>query len=286
VASLVVLAVAALLGWAAGQLWARRRGDDPAAGYWARKFSHYVAGLLAAVALAVVWRTFAGRASVVLGLAAAGIAFAMQEVIGALAGWVNIVSGRVYRAGDRVQLGAVKGDVIDITPLRTKIMEMGSAAKADDTWVEGRQYTGRIVAVSNKMTFTHPVYNYSAAFDFLWEELSVPVYYDSDWEAAEKVLREEAEAASDSAGAREAMARMVRQYPVGAQEVVPRVFVRATDECLVLSARFVVPLRSARSVKDAMIRRVLKRLEELGIPLATATDVNLHLSSPPGSPVE
>ena len=51
----------------------------------------------------------------------------MQEVIGALAGWANIVSGRIFRVGDRIQMGGVQGDVIDLTPLRTKILEFGTA---------------------------------------------------------------------------------------------------------------------------------------------------------------
>src|SRR5205823_2411437 len=88
--------------------------------------------------------------------AAAGIAFAMQEVIGAIAGWFNITSGRIYRIGDRVELGGVRGDVIDVTLLRTKMLEIGSA-EDDKSWVKGRQHTGRIVAVSNKAAFTRRI---------------------------------------------------------------------------------------------------------------------------------
>lgn len=102
----------------------------------------------------------------------------MQGAIGALAGWVN-VSGRIFRVGDRIQMGGVQGDVIDLTPLRIKILEIGSAAE-DASWVKGRQYTGRIVAVSDKATFTEPVYNYSSVFEFIWEELTVPIAYRSD----------------------------------------------------------------------------------------------------------
>lgn len=74
---------------------------------------------MALIAIAIVWRAFAGRAGIVLGFAAAGLAFAMQEVVGAVAGSFNIISGRSYRVGDRVQVGGVRGDVIDITPLRS-----------------------------------------------------------------------------------------------------------------------------------------------------------------------
>ncbi len=248
----------------------RRRLDDPLARYNARKFTRYIVGAIALIAIGLVWRAFAGRIGLVLGLLSAGLAFALQEVIGAVAGWVNIISGSIFRVGDRIQMGGVRGDVIDVTLLRTKLMEIGSPA-SDETWVRGRQYTGRIVAVSNKMTFTEPVYNYSAAFEFIWEELTIPVSYRSDWELAEKIIREEAEQVSRSEGAREAMEQMVRRYPVPMTEVEPRVFVRATDNWMELAARFIVPVRTARSVKDGMTRRIRRRLEEAGIEISSET---------------
>jgi small-conductance mechanosensitive channel len=274
VTTLVVLVVAVAVALLLAPLAARRAGD-PYTRYHIRKITRAVIALVAVVVLAVLWRPFAGQVGVVLGFAAAGIAFAMQEVIGALAGWVNIVSGRIFGVGDRIRMGGAHGDVIDITPLRTKILEIGTPASegapAEASWVHGRQYTGRIVAVSNKATFTEPVYNYSAAFEYLWEELSLPVPHDADWERAERIMLEEARRVSRSEGAQEAMRSMTRRYPVPITEVAPRVFVRSTDNWIELTARFVVPLRTARSVKDAMTRRVLAQLEEAGIPVASQT---------------
>ena len=273
--SVAVLVVAALIAAVVGRLLARRT-DDPYAKYYARKGARYVMGLIAVIVLAIVWRAFAGRVGVVLGLATAGVAFAMQEVIGAIAGWFNILSGGIFRVGDRIEMGGVRGDVIDVTPLRTKVMEIGSADSAAKP-VQGRQYTGRIVAISNKATFTEPVYNYSAAFEFIWEELTLPVAHDSDWVKAERILTEEAQRVSSSAGAQEAVRHMARRYPVPRAEVEPRVFAKATDNYLELSARFVVPVRTARSVKDDLVRTVMRRFAEADITIASTTqDVTVH----------
>lgn len=258
-----------------------RRIEDATARYYARKATRVVVAIITVLVLGVVWRAFAGRLGVVLGLATAGVAFAMQEVIGALAGWVNIVSGRIFGIGDRIQMAGVRGDVIDITPLRTKVMEMGSA-QDEEMWVQGRQYTGRIVAISNKKTFTEPVFNYSGVFEFIWDELTVPVPYDADRDTAERILREEVEQISASAGAQEAIAAMTARYPIARSDVEPRVFVRATDSWQELAARFVLPVRSARRIKDGVTRRVLARFEEAGIPIASATqDVTVRLEDRP-----
>ena len=274
--SVLVVAGALLAGNLAGLVLAKRAHDDPPQRYWARKLSRYAGAIVAVIGVALIWRGFAGRAGEVLGLMAAGIAFAMQEVIGALAGWVNIVSGRVFRVGDRIEMGGVRGDVIDITPLRTKIIEMGSPQKGD-SWVRGWQYTGRVIAVSNKATFTDPVFNYSVGFDFVWEELTIPIPYDADWELAEQIMREEAIRESTSETARSTIDEMARRYPVPRTEVEPRVFARATSNYLELAARFVVPLRTSRSATDAMTRRVVNRLAEAGIRIASSTqDVTLY----------
>jgi small-conductance mechanosensitive channel len=273
--SVVIVVVAVVVGWAASRILGRR-AEDVFTRYYLRKSARYAAAALALIALAVVWRPFAGRIGVVLGLTAAGVAFAMQEVIGAIAGWFNVLWGRIYRVGDRVEVGGVRGDVIDITPLRTKILEIGSAVE-EDSWVRGRQLTGRVVAVSNKATFTQPVFNYSAAFDHVWEELSIPVSYDSDWHEAERILQEEAVRASATAGAREAISQFSRRYPVPRTELEPRVFVRATDNWMEIAARFVVPVRTARSVKDEVTRRVQRRFEAAGIDIGSETaDLNVR----------
>jgi small-conductance mechanosensitive channel len=249
--------------------------------YYARKGFRYAVTVTAFIALAVVWRPFAGQIGVVLGLFAAGVAFAAQEVIGALAGWLNIMSGGIFRVGDRVEMGGVRGDVIDITPLRTKILEMGTPRPPGEStsasWVGGRQYTGRIVAVSNKATFTQPVFNFTASFEYIWEELTIPVRHGADWRAAESILLEEVGRIPGAEGAQEAIARIARAHPIPKTEIEPRVFVRADQRWLELSARFVVPVRTARTVKDELTRRVLERLEATGIELAMDS-LEIHLA--------
>lgn len=277
VASGLVVAIAVIVALIGGRVLARR-ADDAQSRYYARKVVRYVVAGLTLFLLAAMWRAFAGRAGVVLGLAAAGLAFAMQEVVGAVAGWFNILSGRIFRVGDRIQMGGVRGDVIDITPLRTKVMEIGSGTD-DKSWVQGRQFTGRVVAISNKATFTEPVFNYSAVFNFLWEELTMPVAFDADWDRATEILEEEAVRVSVSVGAIEAITTMRRRYPVPAAEVEPRVFATPTDTYLRLSARFIVPVRAARTVKDDLTRRVLERFAEEDIEVAAVTKnvrVDLH----------
>jgi small-conductance mechanosensitive channel len=275
VTAIVVGAVAAVTVLA--DFGARARAADAATVYHLRRATRWAALLVLVIALAVVWRVFAGRVGLVIGLFAAGLGLALQQVVSSLFGWVNILSGRIFRVGDRISMGGVEGDVLDLTPLRTKVLEMGrpvelgSEGEASPPWVGGRQYTGRIVSISNNATFTGPVYNYSAIFEFIWEELTLPIPYRADWREAERILLEEVRDVSSSAEAEEAIKAMTSRYPVPRTEVEPRVFIRATDNWMELAARFVVPVRTARTVKSDLTRRVWERFQDAGIEIASAT---------------
>lgn len=83
-------------------------------------------GTFAAIILVLgVFSDKLGNLTVALGVAGAGVALALQEVIASVGGWVVLSVGKFYSAGDRVQLGGIVGDVIDISMLRTTLMETG-----------------------------------------------------------------------------------------------------------------------------------------------------------------
>lgn len=263
VTSLAILIVAALVGWLVDRGVGRRIEGDYER-FYVRKFVRYGIAVVAFVVLLLVWQPFGSGVAAAFGLAAAGVTFAMQEVIGALAGWFNITVGRIFKVGDRIQMAGVRGDVIDITPLRTKLMEIGSE-NDPAAWVAGRQHTGRMVAISNKATFTDPVYNFSSFFDFIWEELRILIPYHEDRSTAAAILSEEAESLSQVDEALAEMRRLRRRFPVPETELVPRVFASIERDGVALSARFIVPTRTARSVKDELARRVEERLTEAGV---------------------
>ncbi|MEX2278871.1 MAG: mechanosensitive ion channel domain-containing protein, partial [Acidimicrobiia bacterium] len=235
--------------------------------YNARRLVRFGLTVVAAVALVIIWQPLGGGLGPALGLAAAGLAFAMQEVVGAIAGWFNITFGSIFTVGDRIQIGEVRGDVIDISLLKTRLVEIGAADGS--SWVHGAQFTGRVVTVSNKKSFTEPVYNYSAYFEYIWDELVVAIPHHGGWHRASEIMEEEARRLSASEGARAAMEETRRRFPVPATEVEPLVFVEADEEYMRLAARFVVPIRSTRSVRNEITRRVYERLAAEGIEVVS-----------------
>jgi small-conductance mechanosensitive channel len=79
-----------------------RRLTDPASRYYLRKQVTLGGWLAVALLIPVVFQDRLGGLPVAIGVASAGIAFALQEVIGSIAGWIAISFGNFYAPGDRV----------------------------------------------------------------------------------------------------------------------------------------------------------------------------------------
>lgn len=165
--------------------------------FWARQGISLTTFVLAALGLLSIWFDNPARLATGVGLVGAGLAFALQKVITSCAGYFVILRGNTFNVGDRITMGGVRGDVIALNFIQTVIMEMGeppSVQGADPgMWVESRQYSGRIVTVSNAEIFEEPIYNYTRDFPYLWEEIHLPISYKDDRATAEKILLEAAQ---------------------------------------------------------------------------------------------
>jgi small-conductance mechanosensitive channel len=75
-------------------------------------------------------------------LVTAGLAFALQKAVTAVAGYFVILRGNTFNVGDRIVMGGVRGDVIGLSFTQTTIMEMGQPAAVQSAdpamWVQAR----------------------------------------------------------------------------------------------------------------------------------------------------
>jgi small-conductance mechanosensitive channel len=244
--------------------------------FWTRQGIDVATTVILLIGLLSIWFDNPANLETGVGLASAGLAFALQRVITSLAGYLVILRGKTFNVGDRITMGGVRGDVIALGFIQTTIMEMGqppSAGGKTDSWVSGRQFTGRIVTVTNSKIFDEPVYNYSRDFPIIWEEMHIPVTYACDRQRAEKILLDAAERHTKDivdTGAAALEAMMIR-FTMRAADTAPRVFYRITDNWLELGLRFLAPAHGARALKDAMSRDILQAFDEAGIGIASAT---------------
>jgi small-conductance mechanosensitive channel len=242
--------------------------DDVDNRYKAKKFGTFVGYLLTIVFITVVYSNKLGGLTVAFGVAGAGIAFALQEVIASFAGWLAIMFGNFYKTGDRVQLGGIKGDVMDIGVLRTTIMETGQ-------WVDGDLYNGRIVLIANSYIFKEPVFNYSGDFPFLWDEIKIPIQFGSNYEKAKEIILSVGiEVAGDlTSESKEKWNSLQKKYLLENAQTEPMVSLIANDNWVEFTLRYVVRYNKRRATKTDLFTKLLKRIEATNgeVKFASAT---------------
>jgi len=191
------------------------------------------------------------------GIIAAGLAVALQDLFKNFVGGIIIFVTGIYRVGDRVEINSRKGDVIDIDILYTTLMEMGE-------WMSGDQATGRLTIIPNGYILSGSVNNYTKDHDFLWDDISVPITYDSDWrEAVTKILsvvRRETDHVAYSA--EKSLSTLEEKYYLPRRVVEPAVFITLTDNWINFNIRYMTVVRERRLTKNKLSRMILDEIEK------------------------
>lgn len=244
-----------------------RKVEDDKRRYHVRKTVTYVYTVILVVVLGSIW--FQGMTSLgtFLGLASAGLAVALHDTIANMAGFFFIEARKPFRVGDRIELGEIKGDVIDIRLFQFSIVEVGN-------WVDADQSTGRIVHIPNSMTMRLPLSNYHIGFEYIWNEIPVLITFESDWKKAKELLltigRENAEYLSK--GAQDQIRRAARKYLIVAGKLTPTVYTDVKDSGVQLTIRYLVDPRQRRGTEQKMWEDILEAFaSESDIDLAYNT---------------
>jgi small-conductance mechanosensitive channel len=252
-------------------------GERQKTAFWTRQGISLVTFLLGVIGFVSIWFDNPTRLATGVGLLGAGLAFALQKVVTSFAGYFVILRGKTFNVGDRISMGGVRGDVIALNFIQTIIMEMGEppAVQNQDPgmWVMSRQYSGRIVTISNAQIFEEPVYNYTRDFPYIWEEMHLPISFKDDRNRAEHIILESVQrhTAEIRNMAQPELDRLKAQYFIEAADIQPRVFLRITDNWVELSVRFLCSTHDVRGLKDRISRDILSGLEAAHIGIASGT---------------
>ena len=259
--------------------------------FWSQQVTAILLTAVLALGVLSIWFDDPARLGTALGLVTAGIAFALQRVITSVAGYFVILRGKTFNVGDRIVMGGVRGDVISLSFMQTKIMEMGEPPPVQDAapavWVHSRQFTGRICTVTNDKIFDEPVYNYTHHFPYIWDEIRLPVHYTQDRARAEALLLETARRHALTADKidRGRLDELDALYGLKHLDVEPQTFWRLTDNWLEITVRFLTPDHGTRAIKDAMSRDILAGLDAAGMSIASSTsEVTVFRGDPQPAP--
>lgn len=272
IGTVIAIAVAIVLHFAAAA-YVRHAAQDHRERYRRRKFFTTIIVFAAGIVIIILWAHTLKQKGTMIGLIGAGLAIALKEPLLSIAGRLAIFTGHMYTAGDRIELQQMAGDVIDIGFFYTRMLEIGS-------WITADQYSGRILLIPNSMIFGTPIMNYTQHLSLIWDEVVLPITYQSNMEAANRILTEVGSQYTREflQNAEHDLQQMHRQFLVPQLELKPVVYVKVTSNWLELTMRYVVDPKKRRSASSFIYTEVFKRVSRADdIQIASETmDLTVH----------
>lgn len=259
---LVSLAIV-FVGWVVARLL--RRLLRRAIGRWGRG---HAAAALASVTIGLL--TFGAAMSVLvgdirglvgsLGLAGLALSWALQNPIEGVTGWLLNSFQGYYRVGDRIAVGDVFGDVVEIDFLTTTVWEIGGAHHPS-SGVLAEQPTGRLITFPNNEVLTGSIVNYTADFEYVWDELSVSVATESDLRYVARVTEDIAMEllAEPMRAPAEQYREILRRSKLATDTAcVPTVYFSLTESGVDVVIRYLVGARERRKWKSELTVRLVE----------------------------
>ena len=224
-----------------------------------------------------VWVTDSASLIVWYGIIGAGLAFALQDVFKNFVGGFLIIISGMYRVGDRISIDDKYGDVMDIGVMNTTLMEIRG-------WVSGDQPSGRLLLIPNGMVITTPLFNYTGDHSFVWDEIAIPLTYDSNWRLAKDLVLGivTKETAAMTKKADEEIERIGEKYYLPKKVVDPSAYITFTDNWIMLDVRYVTDARTRRLLRSRLSELILAAIEkEDRITISSSTVTVTTINSNP-----
>lgn len=226
--------------------------DDVKTRYLWRKTLTYINFILGFLIIGFVWINGLKYLSTYLGLLSAGIAIALKDPLINIIGWFYIITQKSFSVGDRIQVGEIKGDVIDIRLSQFVLMEIGN-------WVNAEQSTGRILYVPNNRIFRDSLANYTTGFEYIWNEIPLTITFESDWQKTrkilEKIVNNESEKVTQTAG--KEVKRASQKFMIYYRHLTPIVYMETNDFGVVFTLRYLVNPRNRRGSEQQIWKDIL-----------------------------
>jgi len=237
-----------------------RKVEDPKVVYQWSKNSSYVALILSVFVVGTIWLEGLRSLGTFLGLLSAGLAIALKDVVASMAGWIFILWRRPFQLGDRIQIGDRSGDVVDLRLFQFTLLEVGN-------WVDADQSTGRVIHVPNSLVFTEPLFNYTAQFEFIWNEIPVLVTFESDWRKAKELLQAILDERTGGVvkEAERAMRTASRKFQIQFRTLTPKVYTSVTDSGVLLTLRYICKARERRGRSEELWEAILDVFQDTSV---------------------
>lgn len=191
----------------------------------------------------------------VLGLAGAGLTVALKDFIVGFVGWFVLMGRNGIRVGDWVEINGVGGEVVEISLLRTTLLETGN-------WTDSGHPTGRKVTFVNSFAIEGHYFNFSTSGQWLWDELTIAVPGGPNpypvVEAIQKLVVEQTEA--NTRAAEEEWQKATTRYRVQNFSAKPAINLRPTGGAVEVHVRYITRAQDRQATRANLYEAIVQLL--------------------------
>ena len=229
------------------------RLDDYKDRYFWGKTLKTVTLVIAILVLSRIWFGIFESIGTFIGLLSAGLAIAFKDLLVNMGAWLFITLRKPFKIGDRIQIGEITGDVIDLRLFQFAVIEIGN-------WVDAEQSTGRIIHIPNGLIFTQWQANYTEGFEYIWDEIPVLVTFESDWKKAKDLLTRiiNDKTIALSSRAEKQIRDASKNFMIFYNTLTPIVYTSVKDSGVMLTMRYICNVKKRRGTEEIIWEDVLE----------------------------
>ena len=216
----------------------------------------FVTGFLMVLVIALGFVSEFSSLATFAGFLTAGIAVALQTVILSVAAYFFLIGRYGVRVGDRLTVGGVTGDVIEVGLVRLYLMELSGTGI--DLYP-----TGRVVVFSNSVMFqAAPFFKQLPGTAYAWHEIAVTLAANANVAAVEKKLLEALTSVSSQyqhvIDHQHALVQRLLDTPIATPTPTSHVYFADTGPEFVV--RYPVELQDAAQIDNEVTRKLMEAI--------------------------
>jgi len=204
-----------------------------------------------------------GQLGTFLGLAGAGLTVALKDFIVGFMGWFVLMGKNGIRLGDWVEINGVTGEVVEIGPFHTVLLETGN-------WTDSGHPTGRRVTFTNSFAIEGHYFNFSTSGQWLWDELQLVLPAGRDpYPVVQEIRKKVSEATKEGAKQAEQEWRLAtRSREMSSFSVDPAISIKPVVGGVEVAVRYITRANERYQLRAQLYQAAVEMLGHKNVPVS------------------
>ena len=210
----------------------------------------------------IIWKDELRDIITLISFVSAAITLAARDILYNYFCGIYIKLVKPVKIEDRIKFDDTIGDIINLNALSFEILEVDNSTN---------QSTGKIIHIPNSKIFNTPIKNYNTAFKYIWDEITINISVDSDYNKAKKILLDIVNSNPIIKEIPKKMKQEIKKsnsdYRIYYNNLTPIIYSKLIENKINLTIRFLIHPKKQRNVESEIFEKILKEYKKNNIKI-------------------